>query len=695
MICTSFLCEVDELLSAAPVGKSLIGLAFAAVFCLRISTFAASSDLLFMISINDLDFHFGSRTLYENANLHIKPKDKIGLIGLNGTGKSTLLRVLVGEYKPDAGSIQMSRDCTIGFLNQDLLSYDTHESILTVAMQAFEAALNLQKKIDQVLVEFENNYHDELVDRLAKLQEQFEALDGYMIQAKAEEILEGLGFSTEELHKPLKTFSGGWRMRVMLAKILLQKPSLLLLDEPTNHLDLPSIKWLETYLENYDGAVIIVSHDRAFLDKTTNMTVEVAQQKLNVYAGNYSFYLEEKTLRNEIQKGAYENQQQKIRQEERFIERFKAKASKAKQAQSRVKALEKLDRIEDVAPEAAKVNFRFNFKTQPGRHILRLEHMSKRYGEKLIFRDTNVNIERGDKIALIGANGKGKSTLMRIIAGTEPVEGKHQIGHNVIMAFYAQHQLESLNVENEILQELVEAGSQRIEMELRSVLGSFLFTGDEVFKKIKVLSGGEKSRVALAKTLISEANFLLLDEPTNHLDMQSVNILIQALEQYEGTFVVISHDRYFVEYVANKIWYIEDYQLKEYPGSYHEYEYWQEQREKTARKQGIRNEKPAPKEEPKPKPNSVTPEQLALQDDLKRINKQLKESEQMIQQLEVELAGYEKQLADPKVYGNISTLQDTTLKFEQVKKELDRKNDRWEEIMEEAERIEHMLKAFL
>ncbi|HSI89943.1 MAG TPA: ATP-binding cassette domain-containing protein, partial [Adhaeribacter sp.] len=311
-----------------------------------------------MISINNLDFHFGSRTLYEDANLHIKPKDKIGLIGLNGTGKSTLLRVLVGEYKPDSGTIQMSKDTTIGFLNQDLLSYDTHESILSVAMQAFERALEVQKEIDEVLHKMDTNYEDSLVEKLAKLQDEFDALDGYNIQSKAEEILEGLGFTTEELQRPLKTFSGGWRMRVMLAKILLQKPSLLLLDEPTNHLDLPSIKWLENYLEGYEGAVIIVSHDREFLDKTTNMTVEVSQAKLNVYAGNYSFYLEEKELRNEIQKGAFENQQAHIRQTERFIERFKAKATKAKQAQSRMKALERLDRIEDVASDAPKVNFK-------------------------------------------------------------------------------------------------------------------------------------------------------------------------------------------------------------------------------------------------------------------------------------------------------------------------------------------------
>jgi len=646
-----------------------------------------------MISINNLDFHFGSRTLYEDANLHIKPKDKIGLIGLNGTGKSTLLRVLVGEYKPDRGTIQMSRETSLGFLNQDLLSYDTHESILSVAMQAFEEALELQKKIDEVLAEFETDYRDELVDKLARLQEQFEALDGYNMQTKAEEILEGLGFTTEELQRPLKTFSGGWRMRVMLAKILLQEPSLLLLDEPTNHLDLPSIKWLETYLADYEGAVVIVSHDREFLDKTTNMTVEVAQQKLNVYAGNYSFYLEEKALRNEIQKGAFENQQAQIRQAERFIERFKAKASKAKQAQSRVKALDKLDRIEDVAADAPKVNFKFQFKTEPGRHILRLEHMSKRYDDKVIFQNTNVNLERGDKIALIGANGKGKSTLMRIIAGSEPVDGKHQLGHNVIMAFYAQHQLESLNVENEILQELTEAGSQRNEMELRTILGSFLFTGDQVFKKIKVLSGGEKSRVALAKTLISEANFLLLDEPTNHLDMQSVNILIQALEQYEGTFVVISHDRYFVENVANKIWYIEDYQLKQYPGTYHEYEYWQEQREKEARKNGVKIEKPAPKTEVVEKPKTTGVEQNSLQSDLKKLNQQLKQVEQEVQKLEREIANYETQLGDPKLYKDKNSMQETTQKFDKAKKALQQQNSTWENLMESIDQLEGKLKT--
>jgi ATP-binding cassette, subfamily F, member 3 len=635
-----------------------------------------------MISISDLDFHFGSRALYDGASLHIKPKDKIGLIGLNGTGKSTLLRLLVGEYRPDGGSISMSKEVTLGFLNQDLLSYDTHESILHVAMEAFEEAKELEKRIEEVLVQFETDYNDELANKLADLQERFEALGGYTMQARAEEILEGLGFTTEELAKPLKTFSGGWRMRVMLAKILLQQPSLLLLDEPTNHLDLPSIKWIEEYLADYEGAVVIVSHDRAFLDRTTNTTVEVIGGKLVPYAGNYSYYLEEKEERNAIQKGAFENQQAQIRQAERFIERFKAKASKAKQAQSRVKLLDKLERVEDVAQDAAKVNIKFQFKVEPGRHILRMEHVTKKYDQKLIFRDTNVHIERGDKIALIGANGKGKSTLMRLVAGTEaPTAGKHQLGHNVIMSFYAQHQLESLTLDNEILQEMSEAGSKRNDMELRSVLGSFLFTGEEVFKKIKVLSGGEKSRVALAKTLISEANFLLLDEPTNHLDMVSVNILIQALEQYQGTFIVISHDRFFVENVATKIWYIEDYQLKEYPGTYAEYEQWQDERDRAAKKNGAqlptppKTAKPAEVAAPKPSTNGHS------NGSAKKSPKELQEVETRITTLEKELAQYEAQLADAGTYSNAAKLKDATVKFDAVKKELETLTKRWEELV--------------
>jgi ATP-binding cassette subfamily F protein 3 len=590
-----------------------------------------------MLSISNLNFYFGSRALYEGASLHIKPKTKIGLIGANGTGKSTLLRLISGEYTPDGGTISKSGECTIGFLNQDLLSYQTDDSILHVAMQAFERQLELQIQIDKVLHKMETNYEDKDVDLLSKLQEEFERLDGYTIQSKTEEILEGLGFSTEDLSRPLRLFSGGWRMRVMLAKLLLQKPALLLLDEPTNHLDLPSIEWVEKYIHDYEGSIVVVSHDRYFLDRTVDNIAEVSNAKITLYPGNYSFYIEEKSLRNEIQKGAYENQQAQIRQTERFIERFKAKASKARQVQSRVKALDRLDVVDEVIDEKAKVNFKFNFGTQPGRFILFLEHITKAYGDKVILKNTSATINRGDKIALIGANGKGKSTLLRIISGSEKIEGERRTGHNVIESFFAQHQLESLQVENNLLEELKGTGTTKTEMELRSVLGCFLFSGEEVFKKIKVLSGGEKSRVALAKVLISEANFLLLDEPTNHLDMQSVNILIQALQQYEGTYVVVSHDRYFVSNIANKIWYIEDHEIKEYPGSFDEYEEWQASRGNNAvatPKKANEKAKPelAPVEGPKKEPSNE--KQIA------KLEAQIMELENSINEIENKMAAF-------------------------------------------------------
>lgn len=646
-----------------------------------------------MLSVNNLSYHLGGRTLYENASLHIKPKDKIGLIGLNGTGKSTLLRLINGDYQPDEGSISKSNECTIGFLNQDLLSYQSEESILAVAMKAFEQALVIQKEIDKVLKEMETNYRDELVDKLTLLQDRFEALDGYSMQAKAEEILEGIGFSTKDLQRPLREFSGGWRMRVMLAKLLLEKPSLLMLDEPTNHLDLPSIQWVENYLKSYEGAVIIVSHDRQFLDNCVNTIVEVAQQQLNLYAGNYSFYLEEKALRIEIQKGAYENQQAKIRQTERFIERFKAKATKARQVQSRVKALEKMDLVEDVIDETAKVNFKFTFKQQSGRFIVNLENISKLYGNLQILKNTSASIEKGDKIALIGANGKGKSTLLRIIAGTEaPTSGERKEGYNVNTAFYAQHQLEALNIENEILQELKEAGSEKTELELRGVLGCFLFSNDDVFKKIKVLSGGEKSRVALAKTLISESNFLLLDEPTNHLDMQSVNILIQALQQFEGSFLIVSHDRHFVKEVANKIWYIENYEIKEYPGTYEEFEWWWQKNEKDKDKQVNSTAEVKQKAAEKPARNNENGEWKELQNQLKKALKELEELESRISLFESEKAKLEKELAKPEIFGNPDKLQEINLIYEKNNQSLTTATKQWEDLAVSIEELEEKVK---
>jgi ATP-binding cassette subfamily F protein 3 len=628
-----------------------------------------------MISITNLSYYIGGRALYENASMFIKPKDKIGLIGLNGRGKSTLLKLIGGEYKPDSGSISKSNDCTIGFLNQDLLSYQTEDAIVTVAMEAFKDAVDTQRQIEKTLHKLETEYTDELVDKLTRLQEKFEHLDGYSMQAKAEEILEGIGFSTSDLHRPLKEFSGGWRMRVMLAKLLLEKPSLLMLDEPTNHLDLPSIEWVENYLRNYEGAVIVVSHDRRFLDNVITKTVDVTQQQLVTYEGNYTFYLEEKELRQEIQQNAFENQQQKIKQTERFIERFKAKATKARQVQSRIKSLERMDMIEEVVDDTAAVNFRFTFNQQPGRFIITLNNISKSYGPLQILKDTSVSIEKTDKIALIGANGKGKSTLLRIIAGEEPIEGDRQMGFNVIRAFYAQHQLESLHVDNEILEELKQAGSGKTEQQLRNVLGCFLFSDEDVFKKIKVLSGGEKSRVALAKTLISEANFLLLDEPTNHLDFISENILIQALQQYQGSFVVVSHNRHFVSQIANKIWYIEDKQIKEYPGTYEEYEYWKKKNEANLAStiESKPKQKPEKKPEEKPKSSPAINQLKALEKDLKKV-------EDQIESLQTSRTSLENEMAKPEVYSDFEKLKKIQDDFDKVRRDLDDANARWETI---------------
>lgn len=636
-----------------------------------------------MISINNLSYYLGSRALFENASLHIKPKDKIGLIGLNGTGKSTLLKLIIGQLQKDSGEISMAKECTIGFLNQDLLSFQSDESILSVAMEAFAEVIDIQHQIDKVLHKMETNYEDKLVERLARLQEEFEAKGGYTLQSQAEEVLEGIGFRTEDLQRPLKEFSGGWRMRVILAKLLLEKPSILMLDEPTNHLDLPSIQWIENYLKSYEGAVIVVSHDRQFLNNTINKIVEVSGQQLTPYPGNYDNYLEEKELRNELQKNAFENQQAKIRQTERFVERFRAKATKARQVQSRVKALERMDKVEDVIEENAAVNFKFNFSKQSGRHVTILENISKSYPGIDILKNASGTIERGDKIALIGANGKGKSTLLRIIDGDEKVEGKAKMGFNVNPSFYAQHQLESLNVDNEILEELKQFGTGKSEQELRGVLGCFLFSDEDVFKKIKVLSGGEKSRVALAKTLISEANFLLLDEPTNHLDIQSVNILIQALQQYQGSFILVSHDRYFVTQVANKIWWIEDQELKEYPGTYEEYTWWCKKNNKPKD-----TFKPTVVKEDKPKKEKKQKEIDVDQKELSRLKKELSKVETELEKLEAEKVKLEAEMADPENFNDADKLAKINESYEANDTSLKEKDQAWEKLVEQIEELE-------
>ncbi|WDF56907.1 ABC-F family ATP-binding cassette domain-containing protein [Mucilaginibacter sp. KACC 22063] len=640
-----------------------------------------------MIAINNLTFEIGARALYDEANWHIKPGEKIGLIGANGTGKTTLLKLIVGDYSPTSGTISKSKELTIGYLNQDLLSYASDKSILHVAMEAFERQNQLHTEIENLLKKLETDYSEDLLNKLSDKQHEFETLDGYNIEYKAHEILAGLGFTEEQTHRKLAEFSGGWRMRVMLAKILLQAPDILLLDEPTNHLDLPSIQWLEEYLRNFEGAIVIVSHDRWFLDRVINRTVESRKGKLTVYAGNYTFYLEEKALREEIQRGEFKNQQAKIRQEERLIERFRAKASKAKMAQSRIKMLDKMERVDDVDDDNPSVNFNFKFSKQSGRNVVTIEDLSKSYPGLQILTHTNAIIEKGDKIALIGANGRGKSTLLRIVAGADhDFEGKAETGYNVTKTFFAQHQLESLHLENEILSELQSFAPKHTDTELRSILGSFLFTGDDVFKKIKVLSGGEKSRVALAKALTADANFLILDEPTNHLDMASVNILIQALQQYEGTFIAVSHDRYFLDNIANKIWFIEDQQIKEYPGTYQEYEEWQSKRKLEPKATAAAQPKKEEKKETAPVKQQSTSDDKSKQ--IKKLNSDLQKMEEQVTLLEKEVKQLENKLADPQVYNDKTKLNDTNTQYKQKQNQLKQVQQQWETLAEQILELE-------
>ena len=664
-----------------------------------------------LLGLQNVTFEFGARTIVEDATWHIQPNERIALIGYNGTGKSTLLKVLTRQFLPSKGTVEQGRETTIGFLHQDLLSFDTEDSILEVALGAFERVKELEKEIEAIGLELEKTGDETLAHDYSEKLHELEILGGYDIHHKTEEILQGLGFSNENLHKPYKIFSGGWRMRVLLAKMILMHPDVLLLDEPTNHLDLPSIEWLEKYLKNYQGAVVMVSHDRYFLDRMVNKVVELYQQKLHFYTGNYSYYETEKALRVDIQQKAYENQQDYIRQNEKFVERFKAKASKAAAAQSIVKRLEKLERIENVEIERPNMRINFSVEKQPGRVLCTLKNVSKSFGELVIMKDTGAEIDRGDKIALIGANGKGKSTLLRVIVGSEEFKGDRIWGHNVDESFYAQHQLEALNLNNNVLDEMRESRSGKTDLELRSLLGCFLFSGDDVDKKVKVLSGGEKARVALAKTIVSKANFLMLDEPTNHLDIHSVDLLIGALNNYEGSIVFVSHDRHFVSKIANKIWEIEDHKIIEFKGTYAEWEDWKERRIAAAKNAEsnakvsetvIKNlntksdKEPVLKNEPPASGNSEVNNQRGPVD--KEVKKEYQKNKNRFQQIEEKLAQLnqrkvelEQLMASPENYTNKEKFNETEIAYKHIVEELAILNKEYEIVFEKVMELEEKM----
>ncbi len=670
-----------------------------------------------LAGFTNVTFEFGARTIVQDATWHIQPNERIGLIGFNGTGKSTLLKVLVGEYLPSAGTVERSRGTSIGYLHQDLLSFDTNDSILQVALSAFERVQQLEKEIEEIGKELEKTGAEDLLHQYTDKLHELETLGGYNIHHKTEEVLQGLGFSNADLQRPYREFSGGWRMRVLLAKMILQQPDLLLLDEPTNHLDMPSIEWLEKYLTHYQGSVVIVSHDKFFLNRMVTKIVELYQRQLHIYNGNYEFYETEKEQRVELMQRAFENQQDYIRQQERFIERFKAKASKAAAAQSAMKRLDKLDRLEDVVIERPDLRINFRIDKVPGKILCELKHITKKFGDNVIVDDAEAEINRGDKIALIGANGKGKSTLLRIIAGIESYNGDRRWGHNVEESFYAQHQLESLDLNNTVLEEMKTAGSQKTEQELRTLLGCFLFSGDDSDKKIKVLSGGEKARVALAKTIVGKGNFLMLDEPTNHLDMHSVELLVEALKKYEGSLILVSHDRYFVSKVANTIWEIDEQKIKVFAGGYDEWSEWKERKRKAEGKKSEgasqKSEKVKPEaENTKPEIRSTKPENTAVpqtpantpqpaapatpQPINKELKKELQKQQRIFQQLEEKIAQLNKQkteleamMASPEVYADKSKFLQAETDYKKASTELSQLNVQYEQVFEKIMELEN------
>jgi ATP-binding cassette, subfamily F, member 3 len=528
-----------------------------------------------MLSLQNAGKRFGPRVLFLEANWLVRAREKTALVGANGTGKSTLMKVLAGIESLDYGGLQQTRGMSIGYLPQEglrLTGRSVFEECLTVFDQLRDMELEIERLAGQLAVlDHAGAEYESAAERFSMLQERFQALDGYALDAQVGGVLTGLGFSKQDWSRQTDEFSGGWQMRIALAKLLLAKPNLLLLDEPTNHLDLETRNWLEDYLKNYPFGYILISHDRYFLDVTIDRTVEIWNKRLQIYQGNYTKYLSQKDERRTQLESAYRNQRLQIEHLEAFINRFRAQATKAKQVQSRIKELEKIERIE-IPEEEPVIHFKFPQPPPSGRTVVEAENLSKSYGRKQVLDKVNFTIERGDRVALVGVNGAGKSTMIRLLTGDEaPTSGQVKLGHNVVSEYFAQDQYKVLNGESRMLDDISRAALKVPELELRSLLGCFLFRGDDVFKPLGVLSGGERNRYALARILVSPSNFLLLDEPTNHLDMRAKDVLLEAIAAFSGTVVFVSHDRYFIDRLATRVLEVEGGTVTSHEGNYEDY----------------------------------------------------------------------------------------------------------------------------
>jgi len=645
-----------------------------------------------MISLVRAGKRFGPKVLFEDVNWLITPQDRIGLVGANGAGKTTLMRILAGLDTVDSGECNVQKGITAGYLPQDGLQL-SGRTVFEECLSVFDRLRSMEREMEETLERLSSLPPDDpeyqaASSRYAWLESHFRNLDGYALEARVGAVLTGLGFAKEDWTRRTEHFSGGWQMRIALAKLLLEQPNLLLLDEPTNHLDLEARNWLEDYLNSYPYAFVLISHDRYFLDVTVRRIAELWNKSIHFYTGGYEAYLKQKEERRQQLLAAYRNQQERIQQLEAFINRFRYKATKARQVQSRIKELEKIERIE-IPPEEETIHFSFPQPKPSGRIVAEFSHVFKAYGSRLVLRDVNFVIERGEKIALVGVNGAGKSTLIRMLAGAEPLTaGEYRLGHNVQPEYFAQDQYKALDPGARLLDDLMSVANGKTVTELRTLLGCFLFTGDDVYKTVGVLSGGERNRYALARMLLNPANFLLLDEPTNHLDLRAKDVLLDALRNYNGTLVFVSHDRYFIDQLATRVFEIENGQVNVYPGNYEDYLY---------RKQGAAA--PAPAAEAAPGPAARAGEAAAAEPAApepparpRRANPlKVRQLEQQAEELEEAAARLEQEIAEiERALQTFVSAEETRRRMEMLearRQELEQTLARWEQISLELEQL--------
>ena len=644
-----------------------------------------------MLSLEHITIQFGERSLFDDVTATVGPRDRIGLVGSNGSGKSTLLKAIVGLQQTDAGIINKAQYVTIGYLPQDGVSASGH-TLYQESATAFEDVLQVQHELEdahQQLATLDPSSDDftDTLEVLGELQHKLEDLDAYRMKSKIERILMGLGFSTTDFERMTDEFSGGWQMRIALAKLLLREPNVLLLDEPTNHLDIETLQWLEEYLRQYNGAIILVSHDRAFLDNLTTKTFALSRGKFEYYAGNYSFYETEREVRKDLLISQLKNQQQHIKQTQEFIERFRYKATKARQVQSRIKQLEKIELVE-VESEEDEIHFHFPPPQQSGRVVIELRGIGKHYGTLEVFNNLEYKVERGDRIAIVGVNGAGKSTLSRILAGVESYDaGERIIGYNVVPSYFAQDQADELDPTKDVLQTVEESAGTETRTQLRTLLGSFLFHGDDVFKSVSVLSGGEKSRLALAKMLLQPANFLIMDEPTNHLDMKSKRILQEALSKYEGTFAIVSHDRSFLDPMVNKVLEVTPGSLRTFLGNLSDY-ILKKKEERKQTEEGAEQSAGTVSQETQATWQEQQKRRKSVARDVRTAKKNVEEAEAQIKLLETRKKEIEALLAAPDLYKNVDETKLISAEYKEVQVQIEKAYTHWSETVHRLDQTE-------